>query len=343
MFGKELGKREIEYFAGRMATYVKRGHKIQRALDTLSTNSNRRIATAAKTVLGYMVAGAQPDVAFQRSGYFPPEFIAVVKAGMKTPDGGKLYLELANTITYAAKIRSDVIGLMKTPILYIIMILGMSAVMGLMVIPSFLSDPSKAEGTAAIIIATIDFIKGLSIPSAVVIVAIIGGTIYSLLMVDDIRRVAERYLIKTPLIGRLILQMDIARATAYLGLLLETDKSGRTPYELAAKTVTLLILKDALNRWSELAMSISPVEAFEKSSSIWPKDLKDSIEAGVNSGALPDELKEYSTLLREEVSATIDFTKPMVNFASIMFVAIMSSLIFLDCFITPMVDRMSGI
>jgi len=343
MFDNKLSRQQVEYFAGRLASYVRRGHKIQRALETLATNSNRNISKAAKKVLGYMVAGALPDAAFEKAGMFPRELVSVVRAGMKSPDGGRLYLELANTISYSSKIRGEVLGMLKLPFIYLLMLIGMAVVMTTTVLPTFIEDPADAEGSAILLLAIRDFLIGMPVAAFLVGGIMIAGLVYTLLKVDSVRVRVEHALIRVPLVGTMLLQMEVARATAYLGLLLNTDKSGKIPFELTSKTVSLIIVRDAIIKWSELSMVTDMLNAFDSSSDIWPSDLRDTIESGVSSGALPEELSDYSALLREEILATIGIVKPTLSFIAVVGAAVGMGVLFLDGFIGPMMDRVTSI
>ena len=343
MFSPKLSLREVVYFASTMARYADRGYKLQRAIESLSKSSQRNVRRAAGMVGQYIREGFQPDEAFERTGMFPQEFVSVVRAA-KGMTNSELYLQLASTLEHAADLRSQLFGLVKMPIIYIVMLCAMAAVLTVMVLPVFVGDIDKAQGVAWLLMKTRQTIQDASWISIGIVVAVVSGAFGIALTNSDFRRMTERLLIHMPLVGELFWLMDVARASGYLGLLLKTDKTAKGPFDMTAEAVGMLITKDALAEWRNLVISGYQMgDAFEEVKSQWPADMRDVVEAGVASGALPQELATYSQILRGEVLDRIKLIRPTMDFISLLIASLGIGVLIYYCFFVPMLDRFNAV
>ena len=219
------------------------------------------------------------------------------------------------------------------PVGYTLALIGMAAFMAWTVLPN-LSPMVNGDfkGTAAVLMDTRKFIEAYSWGLFVSLVVLFVGGARVLIKVPKIRITIERWIFKVPGFGLLLLNMDVSRASAYLSLLLAADPGAFSKIlKLTASTVSTLSLKIAILNWQQFVEAgVDTKDAFERSSDIWPKEMRDIISSGVGHGGLPEELAGYADLLRDELADLLDFVKPKVNILSIVIAGVGSGWIFVD-------------
>jgi len=319
-------------FSKAMARYMKRGYKVTRALESLSESTDAKVAKTATKILASIEDGQEVDIAFNNTDAFPPEMIAVIEASL----GGaaaELYLELANTLEYATSIKKKIFGLFAVPVGYTLALIGMATFMAWTVLPN-LSPMVNGDfkGTAAVLMDTRKFIEDYSWGLFISIIVLLVGGSRVLIKIPIIRITIERWIFKVPGFGLILLNMDVSRASAYLSLLLSADPGGFSKtLKLTASTVSTLSVRMAILNWQQFVEAgVDTKDAFERSSDIWPREMKDIITSGVGHGGLSEELSEYSDLLRDELADLLEFVTPKVNILSIVIAGVGSGWIFVD-------------
>lgn len=304
MFGfgvRRLSRKKLRAMAVMLARYVERGFQPLDALRVMMESSDRQVADAAASVVRGVEAGMALDEAMEHDGRFSPEMVEVVRAAQQ--GGGRLFEELAATLEFDAGMRKQWRGLILSAGLYGGMALAMTVMMAFYVAPAMVK---MAGGNASSMASSMmEFRQALMDAPFVVYVLVVGALVFVgrvLWTNEDYRAAIERWIWRIPMVGRALYLRDVATAAAFLGLLNQARVPFSRALEMTRGAVSFVLTKRALRRWAEwVDQGMEPGQAFERDADFWPRQMKDFLRSGLRSGALGNDLKVFSEIVREEV------------------------------------------
>jgi type IV pilus assembly protein PilC len=350
-FGRVIKPRGLAIFTRQLATLVKAGMPIMRALDVLARQEKN---AAFKEILGTIAetiraGGNFSDGLAQYPKVFDRLYVNMVKAGEA---GGVLDVvleRLSQFLEKAERIRGKVKAAMTYPI--VIVIVASAIVMGLMlfVVPKFqalFTEQLKGQALPAltvVVLAVANFVA-----SHYLLALIVVALLYAVAVI--VRRTRwgttalDWALVHGPVVGDLFLKAAIARFTRTFGTLLASgvpilqalvitrDTSGNVHVARAVDVV-----HDRVKEGDTVAR---PLEA----TAIFPGMVSSMIEVGEETGALPDMLTRIADIYDEEVDNAVESLTALIEPIMIVLMAVMVGTIVLALFlpIVRIIQLMSG-
>jgi general secretion pathway protein F len=287
------------------------GLPLDRALSILgSLSAEGPVRRLVERILDQVRGGASLAEALEAQGEaFPSFYSGMVRAGEA---GGALEVvleRLADTLERAQALRESVKSALIYPMLVVILAIGALVIMMTLVIPNF--RPLFEESGAAmplltqIVIGISDFVRDFWWGLAGALALLVYGVRrHNATPAGRLRW--DRWLVSLPLLGDLILKLEVARLARTLGTLLANQVNVLNAVSMALGTLGNRAVGDSL---SELRGRLAKGEGFAvplAEAGVFPVLAVQLIQVGEESGQLDGMLLRVADIYDEEVKRTID-------------------------------------
>jgi general secretion pathway protein F len=283
---------------------------LDRALAILAElEETRRLRAPLLATLAAVRDGANLSDALEASGAFSKSAVTMVRAG---EHGGNLEAtlkRLSDYLTRASAVRDAVISAM----IYPAVLLAMGALSGLFVVtyvlpefaPLFEQSGRPLPAATAAALALGQFLDAWWWLLGVV--ALAGVLVLRRAMaMPAFRAGRDRIALRLPLVGDLLLKMQIERFSRMLGALLANGVALPQALLLARDTLTNAVVADAIG---ETAMRLKEGEGLAarlRQTGVFPPLMLDLVRVGEETGTLDDMLQKQADLYEHEVKHSVD-------------------------------------
>jgi general secretion pathway protein F len=286
--------------------------------EALRTASLQTESASARKILGNVhagvVEGQRLSEAMRREeASFPPLYRAMVSAGETSGALPEILLRLATLLERRAAINSKLLSALAYPI--ILTIVALLVVTGLMisvvprVVEQFDDVNQQLPAITRLVIGLSSFLASYwwALLVAIALLAIVSA---ALLRRDDIRLRFDRFLLRLPVIGRLIRDLNAAR----LARTLSTMVSSRLPLldglRLTRDTIGNRALRAANVQMMEQVRTGGSLSGAMRSAAVFPPLLVYLTASGESSGQLDLMLERAADYLEREFD---NFTTTMLS------------------------------
>ena len=249
----KVSAKELENFTRLLSSLLAAGVPLSRALVILAKEASSPAARAKwKEIHDYVVDGTSLADAMAKSPEtFPRVYVAMVEAGEA---GGFLDVVLAQIAEFQSRekeLKGKVLTAMIYPCILFCLALVVLTVLLIFFIPRFQKVFASLHGSlpaiTQMIIGASNFVRhyGLFIALAVVAIVILLRTWFTS---EKGRRVWERIILKSPLVGPLIAQFAMARFCRMLGTLLGAGVALVHSLNVARRSIGNQILVDTVGQ-----------------------------------------------------------------------------------------------
>lgn len=316
---RRVKTRELAVFARQLAALLKAGLPVVQALSTLRKQCQSKALKAVLEDIGdtlHQEGGTLADAMGKHPKVFSAVFQGLVRAG---EEGGNLVEVLSNVAEYlgkSAKLRGQVMAAFVYPAF--IMLMGTAAVFVLMtvVIPRFqelfLSFGQQLPWPTRMLLAVSGFLGQWWY----LVLAGSGAAVLSLVGMfrrPALRLRADRVLLRVPMLGQLLLKMEIARICRTLGTLL---KSGVEILESIRVTGQAVANRFVGQTFPELLKAVAggePLAAAIEKPGIFPPMLVNLVRTGEETGELPAMLSELADIYEDETERAVGSAVKLVE------------------------------
>jgi general secretion pathway protein F len=304
-FGRRLSTTQLCLLTRQWATLLLAGLTVEQALSALIDQSDQpRVRQILAMLRSELLGGYSLSVALDRfPRVFPPIYRATIGAGEKSGELAVVLSELADHLENQAQLARKTLQALLYPI--IVAVVALLVVGGLMVhvVPQVVTvfQQSKQQLpwlTRALIVAS-DMLRQWG---WVALLSFSGGGIaaYRLLQQEGPRLAFDRWLLRLPLLGRQLREVDGARLAGTLAILTRSRVPLLTALEAGTQVVALLPLKNAVKA---AATSVSEGQNLAKALAAghcFPPLLIHLTANGEATGRLDDMLARSAQLLGRE-------------------------------------------
>ena len=308
--GHHLSAQAVALITRELSTLLKAGLPIDRALSILvEIAKEKNVRLFLEDVLRSIRGGSTLAGALEaHRASLPVYYIGLVRAGEAGGALGDVLWRLADTLDHGAALRESIRSAMYYPIFVLLMAIVTLVVMFTMVIPEFTplfeDSGSAIPGSMATLIAASDILRSdwwiiLMALGAILVL----GRIYS--AAPQVRRRHDRWLLKVPLVGELIVKVEVARFARTLGVLLAHGVMVLSALSIAADAAanreiaaTIRNLSAKLGGGEGLAGPLAEVQLF-------PRLAVQLIRVGEESGQLESMLQRVAEIYDGEVKQTL--------------------------------------
>jgi general secretion pathway protein F len=308
--GRRLSVGDLALVSHEMATLVKAGLSIDRALTSLVSLADK---PAKRVFLGRLLEKVRSGVSLSaamelQKDILPSYYAGMVRAGEASNNLAPVFFRLADLLGRAKAVKESVRSALLYPIVVLVVAAFTISVLLAVVVPQFRPLIESAGGTlplpTLIIVSLGDIVREYwwaCIALPVLAVLALRHHYHQ----QSGRRFWDERLLKLPILGSLIRDLETARFTRTLGILLESGVTELHALSIAVSTVSN----------QAMASALSEVGARLRRGDGWAAPLHDSkviseraiqfIHVGEESGQLEDMLNQAAQVLDDDAQRTL--------------------------------------
>jgi len=309
---KKISLSQKIFFVQQLGVMLKAGISLSIALKTLAQQTTSK---SFKTILTDLQQEVEKGNLLSKGMERYPKvfgelFINMIKAGEVSGKLEDILRQLFVQLKKDHEIIAKVKGAMIYPAIVIVMMIAIAILVLIYVIPTmsgvFTEMNIKLPLATRILIYSSQFTLnyGIFILIGLTIAAVAVGRVISL---PQGKRKFHQLLLKTPILGRIIRKINLARFCRALSSLLKTDIPIVQSFEITAKILGNVKYKDALTEAKEkIKKGISIGESLRPHAKLFPPVVLQMIMVGEETGALDNILEESAIFYEEDVAQTME-------------------------------------
>ena len=318
--GGRFGPKDLALLTRQLSTLVASA-PLEEALRTIGSQSDRRgvrrvvMATHAQVLEGRRLA----DAMAQQGQAFPPLYRAMVSAGERSGALPQILERLADLLERQQQVRGKMIGTLVYPAA--LSVTAVAVVIALMtfvvprVVEQFDSMGRELPLLTRVVIGVSDFINQWGWLVATLLV--IGGIVFArLLKRDDVRLRFDGWLLRLPLLGRVLRDLHAARMSRTLAIMLDSGLPLIEGLAITARTVGNRVLRAATDTMVTAIDEGGSMSSAMKRAGVFPPTLLYMTGSGENSGRLAPMLDRAADYLEREIdtfsNATLSLLEPAI-------------------------------
>jgi len=311
--GGGVKDKDLVVFTRQFSTMINAGLPLVQCLDILSTQSENKFLGKAVGEIKLDVEGGSTfaDALKRHPKVFDDLYVNMVHAGEVGGLLDTILLRLAKHIDKAMKLKSAIKSAMVYPSAIIGVAVIVITILMIWVIPIFAKMFTDLSGGKVGLPGPTQFVIGLSefMQSYIIyIIMALGGIVYAVKRYYKTakgRRVIDRLLLTTPVIGVLIRKASVAKFTRTLGTLITSGVPIMDGLMITAKTSGNKIVENAiLGARQSISGGKTLADPLSKSD-VFPKMVTHMISVGESTGALDAMLGKIADFYDDEVDQAV--------------------------------------
>lgn len=346
-----LRPREITLFTRQLATLLRSGVPLLRALEVLQAQEGNRALAAVIGNLAATVRAGQSlsEGLVQHPRVFDSLFVPMVRAGEA---GGVLEGVLDRIATYREKseqLRGRIRAAMAYPVVVLAVALAVVFLLLIYVVPQFeriFADLLGGAELPALTRAVVGTGRILQENFPIVLGAVFLGAVVSrwLLRSRPGRRWAEGLLLRLPRIHGLVTKATLARLARTLGTLLANGVPILDSLTLTRQVVGHHRFAEALGRIHDQVRDGEAMAMPMRGERLFPPMVTSMVEVGEETGQLEEMLGRVADAYEEDVDQEVNAVTSLLEPALILFLAVVVGGVVLSLFlpIVRIIENLSG-
>jgi type II secretory pathway component PulF len=304
-----VSARDVTVFSRQLASLLKSGVPILRALSTIRDQSEKRdVSRLVEDIESRIRRGDMlSDALLQHPRIFPELYVNMIRSGEWGGVLDTILVRLADTREKDEEFRRKVQAALAYPAL----VIAVGTITVFVLLAFFMPRVVELfEGyrnlplPTRILIATSNFFSAAW--HWILIAALLAAAVYRRLATHEGgRKLVDRFKLRLPLLKDLIQKAEIARFSRTLGLLLESGVSVERGLDLAARTLKNSVLRGEVeNVREETVRQGMPMSTGLKRAPHFPPFVAHMVAVGEESGRLENALAEVADFYEKEVEQT---------------------------------------
>lgn len=314
------------FFTKNLMVMIKTGIPLPRAFEMLATQAkNKKFKKALNEISGRIIKGESfSDALGAFPKIFPPIYQETVRVGEGTGKLDETLRILSTQMEREHSLRSKI----KTAMVYPIMVLGMTFVIGafmmVFAVPK-LKEAFEELGvdlpvTTQTVLAFADFLTkkwSIAIP-------LIAAVIFVLFLAQRTKRgkkLKSKLVLKVPIIAKIAKQTNSALTLRTLSSLLKSGVPVVRSLEVSAGALNNFYFRESLKEAAKVVEKGEKVsEALKPYEKLYPPMVLQMLEVGEETGETPEILEKLADFYEEEASATTQKLSSLLEPILIMFI-----------------------
>jgi type IV pilus assembly protein PilC len=337
----KVKSKNLMIWTRQLATLIDSGLPLLRGLNVLSNQEPNPVlrSTVLQLADSVQTGSTFSESLSQHPKIFNKLYVNMVKAGEL---GGVLELVLNRLAAYqekAQKLKNKIVSAMVYPVIVICIAVAIVIFLLTYIVPQFteifenmVTGGAKAMPalTQAVIDASDFLIKRWFVLLGIGVVVVMGFKAWA--STKGGRRMLDRFKLKMPLFGPVILKSSIARFTRTLGTLVTSGVPILQALNITRDTAGNHIVADAIMRVHDAVKEgesmVNPLEA----SKIFPPMVISMVEVGEETGQLPEMLLKIADVYDDEVDNSVSALTSLLEPIMIVVLAVIVAVIVLALF-----------
>jgi len=300
---KTVSNKELAVFLRTLSTLLSAGIPIVDAVESFANSEeSKHLAVFFKKVASHLKEGKPLSTALQEAGVKSRIVLSLIKAGEKSALLPETLTTVAELLERREELKEKLIQASMYPAILLTVTVGIVVFMLTVVIPKIVIIYKEAKlslpTSTKVVIGVSNFLRSYY-PLLLILAAAAAGGV--LLFSRKKRKTFDRLKLKTPVVGKIILYVELQRFTETLSKLLGSGLPLIEAIETAAETVKNAYVREELLRTTEKVKRGSSLNRSLKETELFPQVVLQLISAGERSGGLPKMAEKASNYLKGEV------------------------------------------
>ena len=302
--GKKLGNKQLTLFTRQLSSLIQVS-PLEEALRTVSRqNEKEHVRDILSNVHSGVLEGQRLSEAMKREPKsFPPLFRAMVSAGETSGSLPQIAERLANLLERQAEMRGKLISALAYPI--VLALVAMMVVFGLMisVVPRVVEQFDDVDQQLPLITRVVIGISGFLAAYwwVIALLLVAGGILMWRLLKDPkIRYGFDAFILRLPLLGRLLRDLHAARMARTMSTMVASRLPVLEGLRLTSQTVRNSVLKEATEGIVEAIRGGGSLSGAMRAAGVFPPLLVYLTASGESSGQLDGMLERAADYLERE-------------------------------------------
>ncbi len=308
---KRISLGDLSLFTRELCALVSAGLEIEQSVSAVAEQIDKKVfkqiieAVHTRILEGYSLSAGLSE--FPHA--FPKVYIATIKSGEEAGHLAKVLNHLADYLDRQEQMRQKVLQAIIYPTILTLMSLAIVTFLLTYVTPKIISifEESKESLPVAtkILLAVSNFLQQYGIIFLVTLIIFIFAS-KRLLKIDRFKERFDTFMLKVPLVGKLINQVETSRFLRTLAILTQATVPILQAFQVASDLVTslpikreILIAKDRIKEGSTISLALKRSHYFSPSSLQF-------IASGENSGNLEEMLMRAAQNQERHVEFTVN-------------------------------------
>lgn len=311
LFRRRMPRQTLTLITAQLATLLQAGLALDKALEILADLVERRSEKACLRAVRDRVSGgaALADAMAAQPEVFPDFYVSMVRAGEAGSSLETVLGRLADFLERSHAAREHIKSALIYPLIVALTCFASITVLFTIVVPRF--RPVFEEAGGALPLAARNLLRVSEIFQDFWWLAIVLPVGLALLLRLQFKRPAsrarwDRLVLRLPVAGALIGQVEVVRFTRTLGTLLKNGVSLMTALEIARETISNRVFHDAVTRIIDrVKIGRGLAEPFAESK-VFPRLAVQLIRVGEESGHQEEMLLKIADIFEGETRRSLD-------------------------------------
>jgi type IV pilus assembly protein PilC len=293
------------------------GVPILQSLEGLQESGEHPLAVELAEIQRKVQGGSSlSDALAAHPQYFPSLAIALVRAGEGTGRLAPLLADLVSYLEWREQLRRQIRSATTYPVLLVVATIGLCGVMGFFVVPRFsgifaelgveIPAPMRAILTVRDLVVTMwPVLLGMGLLGA--------GALAISLRRESARAFLDGILLRTPVLGHLLLCLDLSRFCHNLSVLYGAGLPVMAGLDFTASIVQNRAVRVAIRRAGERLEGGATLENALRPEGVFPAMVLRMLNVGESTGQLDQALDHVSAYYDREVPRVVEHVIAMFN------------------------------
>ena len=310
-FSKQISIAQKASMCRFLATMLRAGMPLPEAINIIRKESENKRLQKVLTDVGFQIRkGNSLSLALSKyQNDFDEIFLTMVKAGEESGNLDKTFDYLSKQLLISHEMTQKVKGAMVYPAVILVAMLANGILMITFVLPKIAEVFSQLNlnlpKTTSLILAFGNFV-GENTALVLGGVALLLFIVFLVFYIRQTRKILGQFFSRTPMVKKLVDQIDVSRFARTLSALLKSAVPILTALDVSSDTLSQDRLKNEAKKFSAaVAGGESLSEVLVKSKKIFPQVMVQTIRAGEESGSLEVVLEELAEFYEREVDYSL--------------------------------------
>jgi type IV pilus assembly protein PilC len=347
--GGRVKLKQLILFTKQFSSLIDSGVPVVQCLDILYLQEKRGVLKETlATMKSDIEAGNGLATALSKHPkIFSEFFIRIVEAGELSGTLDKAIKQVGLQLEKLDRLKAKVIKALSYPAITLVVAFGVLVFLLVKVVPEIakLYSEGKAElpELTVFVLALSKWVQTNFLVVTAVVAAVVA-TSSVLYKMPKFRAVFDPFLLRVPLIGSLILRSAVAQLTRTLGTLVSSGVPLINAFEICAKLMTNLAIRDAIKITMQFVQEGRTIAAGLQAKNIFPPMVIHMVNIGEMTGRLDELLSKVASIYDDEVDDAISGITGMLQPAIIVFVGIIIAFLLIAMYLPvfQLADKVSG-
>jgi len=298
-------------FSKQLATLIGAGIPISQSMHILEEQTeNKRLKRAVTEITSDIEGGLSLSTAMEKQkNIFSPLYASMIKAGEVGGILDQTLEKVADEIEKEHELVAKIRGAMAYPSVILLAMLGVVIYMITNIVPQigkvFTEMGGQLPATTRFLMATSRIVSSYGI---FIFFGLVALFIFARRMIKtkpDVRYRWHQFLLKIPVIGKLMKKLNIARFTRTLGSLMSSGVTVLEAMEVSSDAIQNEVFKREIKQAAEKVKNGSELAEPLKNSRVFPIIVPQMISVGEETGTMDAILKKLAEFYEKEADNTV--------------------------------------